>query len=484
MKKKIYYLFTVLFSILFFTSSFAQQTSSSAISKAQVSQRQSDPIADPQMAAVTSLVNYQAVARDVSGNILANQAVGLRLTIEDGAGGPVLYQERQVPTTNQFGLFTVKLGNGTVLSGTWAGIDWSNGNQWLKVDMDPTGGNSYVTMGESELLAVPFANYAMKSGDNQWDLIGSDIHNTNTGDVNIGSTTSSGWLLHLHKDPYPEVHFTTTTTGQTSSDGYMLGLNLPGGQALVWNWEDEDILFGTNALERMRITNTGTTMFSGSITVGGNSTVTGNSVVNGTENVNGQSTILHPSLSGDFYTSAPLRVVSPNSTYYYSGMGFNTEGYGGLTLIANPSQLLVFDTTGNTYMAVTASAFNVSSDRSLKKEINNIGAADYDKYLNQIRNIEAITYLYNDENSSSASVNSGKNRVQPHVGFTAQSLPAAVQTSVPTSGKISPENKLGYNLSDMAGLTLVGVKALDSRQAQLEKEIEDLKAEIQLLKNK
>jgi cell division protein FtsB len=79
-----------------------------------------------------------------------------------------------------------------------------------------------------------------------------------------------------------------------------------------------------------------------------------------------------------------------------------------------------------------------------------------------------------------------------HVGFTAQSLPAEVQEKFPSpKRKNSTEDVLGVNLTDMTGLLLTGVKAIDNKQSQLEKtvaeqqqEIEALKKEIQQLKNK
>src|SRR5579862_7144600 len=76
-------------------------------------------------AQVPQAVNYQAIARDASGNILPNQAVGLRFTIMDGYNpGSPEYQETQTATTNQFGLFTVQIGNGTPVFGTFPGINW------------------------------------------------------------------------------------------------------------------------------------------------------------------------------------------------------------------------------------------------------------------------------------------------------------------------------------------------------------------------
>ena len=105
-------------------------------------------------------INYQAVARDNAGTVLQNQLVALRLSILDGSGGPTLYSERDTVTTNQFGLFTVKLGMGQVLSGTFSAIPWGSSSPHLKTEMDPAGGFAYVPMGESQLLSVPYALYA------------------------------------------------------------------------------------------------------------------------------------------------------------------------------------------------------------------------------------------------------------------------------------------------------------------------------------
>ncbi len=112
------------------------------------------------VAQVSNHINYQAIARDVSGNALVNQNIGLRLSILNGSGGPSLYSEKFVLTTNQFGLFTLEIGNGTVISGDYNLIDWSLGNLWLKVEMDPAAASNYIDMGESQFLSVPYALFA------------------------------------------------------------------------------------------------------------------------------------------------------------------------------------------------------------------------------------------------------------------------------------------------------------------------------------
>ncbi|HLF63359.1 MAG TPA: tail fiber domain-containing protein [Saprospiraceae bacterium] len=105
-------------------------------------------------------LNYQAVARTTAGEILENRNISLRFTITDNNGGPVVYQETHSTTTNQFGLFTLNIGNGTPVSGTFSSINWAAVSPWLVVEMDQSGGNAYVHMGTSPLLSVPYALFA------------------------------------------------------------------------------------------------------------------------------------------------------------------------------------------------------------------------------------------------------------------------------------------------------------------------------------
>jgi hypothetical protein len=112
---------------------------------------------------VPQAFNYQAVARDASGNILASQPIGLKLIIHQGSsGGTIVYTETHAATTNQFGLFTVAIGQGTTTD-DFTAITWSTGNYWLQVQMDPLGGVAYSDMGTSQLLSVPYAMYAASS---------------------------------------------------------------------------------------------------------------------------------------------------------------------------------------------------------------------------------------------------------------------------------------------------------------------------------
>jgi hypothetical protein len=112
-------------------------------------------------------INYQAVARNASGAVLANQAIGLRFTIHDvSASGTKVYEETFMgTTTNQFGLFTIVIGTGTqVGSTTFTSVAWGTNAKFLQVEIDPAGGTAYTDMGTTQMVSVPYALYAQSAG--------------------------------------------------------------------------------------------------------------------------------------------------------------------------------------------------------------------------------------------------------------------------------------------------------------------------------
>lgn len=111
--------------------------------------------------------SYQAVVRDGDGVMLINQSVSFRFTIvkDDPVTGPNVWSERQVATTDQFGIAHLNIGAGTLLGGNFSTIDWGDGPFFLWVELDETGGTGYEMMGFSQLLSVPYALYAKTAGN-------------------------------------------------------------------------------------------------------------------------------------------------------------------------------------------------------------------------------------------------------------------------------------------------------------------------------
>lgn len=106
-------------------------------------------------------INYQAVARNASGGVVASQPIKVRFSILTGSATGVLrYSEIHSTTTTAQGLFTLVVGKGTVQTGTFAGIDWSTANHFLQTEIDVAGGNNFVSIGATSLYSVPFALYA------------------------------------------------------------------------------------------------------------------------------------------------------------------------------------------------------------------------------------------------------------------------------------------------------------------------------------
>ena len=110
-------------------------------------------------------MSFQSVVRNSSGVLVASHSVGLRLSILQGSiSGTAVYVETQTATSNANGLVTLQIGGGTVVTGTFSTIDWSAGPYYIKSELDPTGGTSYLIAGTTQLLSVAYALYANSAG--------------------------------------------------------------------------------------------------------------------------------------------------------------------------------------------------------------------------------------------------------------------------------------------------------------------------------
>jgi hypothetical protein len=157
---------------------------------------------------VPQAINYQAIARNSQGAVFVNQALVLRISIlSQSTTGEILYQETHEVTTNNFGLFTVKIGQGTPTIGQFSSIQWSDANQLMKVEMN-FNNSGFVEIGNNELLSVPYAFYAENSGNSSGTsntiLNGTALPNENIGNegdfyINIstnqifGPKTNNNW---------------------------------------------------------------------------------------------------------------------------------------------------------------------------------------------------------------------------------------------------------------------------------------------------
>ena len=105
--------------------------------------------------------NYQAIARDGSGTILANQALPVKIDIQTTLiGGTLIYEETfSSITSNQFGLISLVVGTGTQTGGSaasFSAIDWKAQPLYLKTIIQYPG-IIWTTMGTSQIWGVPYS---------------------------------------------------------------------------------------------------------------------------------------------------------------------------------------------------------------------------------------------------------------------------------------------------------------------------------------
>jgi hypothetical protein len=145
--------------------------------------------------------NYSAVARNAAGQPIATATIGIQITIlKTSATGASQYSENHFVITDGYGLFNLVIGTGSIQSGSMATIDWSNDIYFLKVDMDATGGNNFLTMGTTQLLSVPYALHA-KTAES---IIGGGSGGGGSGSGGfthyIGEEFGGGVVFHLWRD--------------------------------------------------------------------------------------------------------------------------------------------------------------------------------------------------------------------------------------------------------------------------------------------
>lgn len=135
-------------------------------------------------------LNYQGVARDASNNIIST-TIGLKFEIlQGGPTGFLVYDETNTSVPSSAGIFTAAIGSGVASTGTFSAINWATGPYFIRVSIDPAGGTSFSTVSTSQLMSVPYALYAEKSGSGSAMPTG-----TLTGQTMYWDNPSNTWIV-------------------------------------------------------------------------------------------------------------------------------------------------------------------------------------------------------------------------------------------------------------------------------------------------
>ncbi|MFL0354733.1 tail fiber domain-containing protein [Xanthomarina sp. GH4-25] len=131
-------------------------------------------------------INYKAIIKDDSGNVIANDLIVVQFIIQQGAAQTNVYQESHTVTTDANGLIIVNIGEGTT-SNVFADIDWASDDHFLNVQVNT--GDGLTDLGTTQFMHVPYAIQAEKAANvtgleaidegngNGWRLIDSNPDN-------------------------------------------------------------------------------------------------------------------------------------------------------------------------------------------------------------------------------------------------------------------------------------------------------------------
>ena len=128
---------------------------------------------------VNEQLTYQTVVRNAQNKLVFSQDnVSVTVEVCKLDGSVVWYSENHTGlSTNANGLLTLMVGGGTLVSGAWADIDWSDAAIRTTVSYDPGSGTVSIPSGLAPVSAVP---YALQAGNasNITNLIGDAIHDS------------------------------------------------------------------------------------------------------------------------------------------------------------------------------------------------------------------------------------------------------------------------------------------------------------------
>jgi hypothetical protein len=165
----------------------------------------------------TKFVNYQAVIRNNSGDVLPNQFVSLRFGIfQDTLPVAILpvYQEVHVIKTNAFGQVNAIIGRGASTYGIYDTLSWKNKYRYLKIELDADAGTVFKKMGYAQFQTVPYAQVALDA-----------INKPTLGELTNVNTTgaTAGQVLKFNGTAWTPAT-DATSGGGGGSDNQTLGL--------------------------------------------------------------------------------------------------------------------------------------------------------------------------------------------------------------------------------------------------------------------
>ncbi len=171
-------------------------------------------------------INYQGVAYDSEGQLMANQPMRVRLSFvsKDQTESQAHYSEVHSVQTDDLGIFRFIIGDGNALGNTsMQDVPWATETIWLNLEISGRNQSAFNLVSSSELQSVPYAFYAETTNELVEDPL-----------LTLRSAPSIYWTIGGNAETRPPFHYIGTrddqdlvikTNGETrlilTSDGQM-----------------------------------------------------------------------------------------------------------------------------------------------------------------------------------------------------------------------------------------------------------------------
>ncbi len=187
-------------------------------------------------------MNYQAVARNLKGEILPNEPISLKIYLvsNQNRDRKEYFSEIHTVTTNDLGLFSLIVGEGLLETGNFNEVPWATENIWMEVAIKDKTQTRFNTISNSKLFAVPYALHAFTA-------------NTLIGDPNQIKDQTQAPISSFAPPGIGAISTSWSVLGnqKTDASGNIYRLNSLGTTDFV------DLFLITDNVERMRITASG-----------------------------------------------------------------------------------------------------------------------------------------------------------------------------------------------------------------------------------
>ncbi|MDA9715001.1 hypothetical protein N9V04_01195, partial [Bacteroidota bacterium] len=165
--------------------------------------------------------NYQAIAHDAAGDTIGNEELTATIAITD-VNQNILYEEEHQVTTNQFGLFYFKIGEGipTASYPNLVDLDWSIESFWMHIEIVFDYNGAFNDLGYHPLVSVPYAmtaRYAQSTDSVNGFFVEKDVPSsadfTDDQQLSISNDTlileDGGFIdLSVYKDTFNQIDST------------------------------------------------------------------------------------------------------------------------------------------------------------------------------------------------------------------------------------------------------------------------------------